>query len=94
MTPQKMLSVPMLTSCAKMSMSSSTARTPVTTPLNTEAFAGVPYFSLTFENQSGSKPSRAMTMKMRGCPIMDNSRDVVMAATAPMDTVDAIHFMP
>ena len=94
LTPQKMLNVPMLTSWASMLMSNSTASAPVTAPLNIDAFAGVPCFSLTRENHFGSKPSRAITMKMRGCPIIESNSDVVMAATAPMDTMVAIAGIP
>ena len=93
-TPAKMASVPMDTSCASVSMSTVSANKAVETPVNAEAFTGVPSLECTFPNQLGSSPSLAMAMYTRGCPISDESSAVVMAATAPNEMRLSAHGMP
>lgn len=65
-TLPKTKSVPMLTSCASVSMSTRSANAPVVTPVNALAFRGVPKRSCTRAIHAGRSPSRAMTMYTRG----------------------------
>ena len=61
-TKQKTQSVPMLTSCASASMSTSSASRPALTPVTSVALTGVPRLGCTRANQAGSSPSRAIVM--------------------------------
>ena len=93
-TAPKTASVPMLTSCARISMSTNAASVPVVTIVNAVAFAGVPNFGCTRANHRGRSPSRAITMYTRGCPMSDDNNAVVMAATAPNEMTDSAHAAP
>jgi hypothetical protein len=73
----------MLTSCARISISTRSERTPVVTPVKRLAFTGVPRVGCTVENHFGNRPSRAMTMYTLGWPIKLDTSAVVIAATAP-----------
>ena len=75
-------------------MSTVNANKAVETPVNAEAFTGVPSLPCTVPNHLGTSPSLAMAMYTRGCPISEESSAVVMAATAPNEMRLSAHGMP
>ena len=55
---------------------------------------GVWYFGCTFAAHGGSRPSRAIVKKMRGCPSWKTTSTDVVAMTAPSEMMPAVQFMP
>mmetsp|Transcript_10232 Transcript_10232/g.44485 ORF Transcript_10232/g.44485 Transcript_10232/m.44485 type:complete len:253 (+) Transcript_10232:601-1359(+) len=75
-------------------MSTTSASTPVVTPVNADALAGVPNRGCTFANHAGRSPSLAIAMYTLGWPMRDDNSAVVMAARAPRDMTDSAQPIP
>ena len=79
-------SMPIETSSPSTSIGKTPAKNAASTPVMTVAMDGVWYFGCTFSSCGGSSPSRAIAMKMRGCPRMDMRMTEVIPMIAPIFT--------
>ncbi len=98
MTPRqtrtKAKSVPMLVSSTILSSGEINAKNPTNTPVQMVVTCGVRYFGWMAANFFGSRPSRDIEKKIRGCPYWKIRRTAVIATTAPNDTHPAARFSP
>src|SRR5213078_4478354 len=76
-------SVPMFVSSSTQPIGANAADTATNTPVMIVVMWGVLYFGCTRAAQGGSRPSRAIDMKIRAWPSWNTSRTEVIAATAP-----------
>src|SRR5437763_16696213 len=84
--------VPMLVSATTLLMLAIEAKTATTIPVSQVVMWGVRYFGWTFAAHCGSRPSRAIEKKMRGCSIWDTSSTEVGANTAPSEMTIVGHY--
>src|SRR3989449_8734139 len=75
--------VPMFVSSSTQPIGANAAESATNTPVMIVVMCGVWYFGCTRAAHGGSKPSRAIDMKIRAWPSWNTSRTDVMAATAP-----------
>ena len=64
------------------------------TPVRIVVTCGVWYFGWIFAAHRGSRPSRAIEKKMRGCPSWNTISTDVHAKIAPSEMMPAAQFMP
>src|SRR2546425_10286300 len=76
-------SVPMLVSSSTQPIGANAAESATNTPVMIVVMCGVWYFGCTRAAQGGSRPSRAIDMKIRAWPSWNTSKTDVIAATAP-----------
>src|SRR5436853_716547 len=82
-------SVPMFVSSSTQPIGANAADTATNTPVMIVVMWGVLYFGCTRAAQGGSRPSRAIDMKIRAWPSWNTSRTEVIAATAPSARIPA-----
>src|SRR6266498_1628444 len=75
--------VPMLVSSSTQPIGANAAETATKIPVMMVVMWGVLYLGWTLAAQGGSRPSRAMDMKIRAWPSWNTSSTDVIAATAP-----------
>ena len=93
-TRTKAKSVPMFVNSTISPMFANPANRPTTAPVRMVVMWGVWYFGWIFAAQAGSRPSRAIVKKMRGCPSWKTISTDVVAMTAPSEMMPAVQFMP
>src|SRR5690242_21429306 len=71
----------MLVSSSTQPIGANAAETATNTPVMMVVMCGVLYFGCSRAAQGGSRPSRAMDMKIRACPSWNTSKTDVIAAT-------------
>ena len=93
-TSTKAKSVPMLVSSTTSLMLVTLANSATTMPVRIVVTCGVRYFGWIFAAHCGSRPSRAMEKKMRGCPSWNTISTEVHAKMAPSEMTPAAQFIP
>ena len=78
----------MLVSSTTSAMLANAAKLPTNVPVMIVPRYGVLNRGCTLEKNGGRSPSRDMDMKMRGCPSWKTSNTLVIANTAPRETMN------